>query len=137
MFPFSRPIARRLDSEEGANATAVAASATLMIWEQSQLLLLSADFRLQILTYARRSVSCYSELGNGRNPTVLSREAVANKPQSGDQAQSQIILAWLLSAATGTYPSSWSSNSRQVLSLDTVTTSLSSGLNAMRVTVKT
>ena len=86
--------------------------------------------------------------------TVLSLDAVAKQSPSRDHAQSQIIRPWLLSAATAAYPvfrelticwqgthanpppPSWDSNNRQVLSLETDRRYLSSGLNAMRVTVK-
>lgn len=70
--------------------------------------------------------------------TDLSREAVAKSLPSGAQAQSQMIRPWLLSAAIATNPlSSCNSNSLHVRSRDTDSTSLSSGWNAMRVTVRT
>ncbi len=86
--------------------------------------------------------------------TVLSLDAVAKQSPSRDHAQSQIIRPWLLSAATARYPvfqvdhiivwrtcanlppSSCDSNNRQDLSLETDSRYRSSGLNAIRVTVK-
>jgi hypothetical protein len=101
-----------------------------------------------------RSLSGVTYTDHG-SPTVLSREAVANTSPSLLHEQSQIIRAWDLSAATGTYPiytshenhlnqlwpmsnipSSLFSNDLHVRSRLTVTIKLSSGLKAMRVTVR-
>jgi len=103
-------------------------------------------FNLTLLRPDSSPVPCESPL------TVLSREAVAKIWLSVAQAQSQMIRPCDLSAAIGTNsnaiskltiqnfienspPVVWNSKSRQDRSLDTDKTNLSSGLNAIRVTV--
>jgi hypothetical protein len=149
------------DASVGANATAVAASESLKSATAVHLVRFPSR-GCHILTcfhgfaLAAPVVARWSE----DYSTVLSRDAVAKTFPSAAHAPSQIIRACDLSTAIGTYPTYEATcqgpslrgffrnegirygpdpsllNRRQDLSRETVRTSWSSGLKAMRVTVR-
>jgi hypothetical protein len=99
-------------SVNGANATAVAASGSLISATAAHL----ARFPWRdchILTYIRQHSSGQGPIylpvviqgPSEDHSTVLSRDAVAKACPSGDHAQSQIIRECALSMVMGTYPS--------------------------------
>lgn len=82
----------------GEKATAVAASAVFMVLTDDHF----PSWFFQILTYSVTLELAIPSEGPVSH-TVLSREAVAKTSPSADQAQSQMILACDLSAATDVY----------------------------------
>ena len=150
------------DASGGANATAVAASESLKSATAAHLVRLPLRGCHILTCFQRLTPVPVLHVGVFKDySTVLSRDAVAKTFPSAAQAPSQIIRACDLSTAIGTYPThggyksealyrglfsrneeiryepdSSLRNRRQDLSRETVRMSWSSGLKAMRVTVR-